>query len=237
MFDFQKLYGRFEAVYYTEIIMFLTELILLVIAILYIRKTKLGRYFIFYILFDFILLISNLILSAYTGISNHLKNEFVNYLNNSVALIELLVYFYFFIQVLSKRVRRPLTILAFFFLIIILIYACNKFSFLTTRQGYVANLIGVAEFILLIPPCLLFFYTLLKTNSSMRLFERPSFWIVTGIFFYSFISIPFYLLKKYIDDNYISLTYAFNAALYITPFTLNFVFLIKAFLCKKTLTI
>jgi len=238
MFDFDKLIKRIESVYYTEALMFLTELTLLIIAILNVRKSKIGRLFIFYILLDFLLLTANLILTTTKNITLEFKNEFIRFTNNFIALVELLVYFYFFKHVLpNTRISKLLKIFASFFLLILLTYVITKFAFLTDRLGYITNLIGATEFILLLPPCLLFFYNILNTDSDINLFERPSFWIVTGIFFYSFISIPFYLLKKHIDENYKDLLFTFNAALYIIPFTLNFGFLIKAFLCKKTLTI
>jgi len=58
MFDWHKLIDGFSNYYYTTLLMFFVEFTALVIAIIYGRKTKIGRLFIFYIAFDFCILIT-----------------------------------------------------------------------------------------------------------------------------------------------------------------------------------
>lgn len=238
MFEFDRLIFLFKDTYYTSLVMLAIELTALVVTIMYGRKTRIGRAFIFYIVFDFSILIIFIFLRSHSGISPKFRNHFINYGNDLIALTELLVYYYYFsILLLSDKIKILMKSLAILFSVIIVIYILTRFSFLTIRYSYISYLVGAAEFIFLLPPCLFYFYKILSVNSETKLFKRPSFWIVSGIFFYSMVSVPYYLLNDYVSNNYKELTGVLAAALFYVPFTLNFSFLIKAFLCKKHLTI
>jgi len=238
MFKWDKLIDNFSKYYYTPLLMLIVEATALIIAIIYIRRTKIGKAFIFYIAFDFCLLIVDCFLISHPGIAPKFRSQFMTYINNLVALTELLVYYIFFYIILSNsKIKNLMRVLALFFAIIIAVYFITRLNFLTNRFIYISYLIGVTEFIFMLPPCFFYFYNILTVDSEVSLLKRPTFWIVTGIFFYSLISIPYYLLNRYLSDHDKQLWHALQAALYVIPFTLNFVFLIKAFLCKKPLTI
>ena len=217
--------------------MFLVELAALIIALIYVRKNKIGQFFIFYIVFDFCILIIDTFFISRADISIKYKTLFLNYTNPLIALTELGTYYYFFSKVLSgTRIKKLMKSLGVFYLLLIIIFVITKFSFLTSRFSYISDLLGAIEFLLLIPPCFVFFYQLINNRSELKLFERPSFWIVTGIFFFSVISIPYYVLQKYLGSNKNEFEYILSSVFFYIPFTINFAFLIKAFLCKNTLT-
>ena len=237
MSHFEKLIDHFQRYYYSQLLMFVVELIALVIAILYVRKDKIGRFFIFYIGFDFCILIIDIYLRSDPKMSWKSFNHFANFTNPLIGLTELLVYYYFFSKIIfNTKVKYLMNLFAILYSITVILFTATGFNFLSTRFNYIAKLIEVIEFLFLIPPCCIFFYEILNANTKLTLFERPSFWIVTGIFFFSIISIPYYLIGQYFIINNHELRHILPAALYYVPFTLNFVFLIKAFLCKKTLT-
>lgn len=238
MFDWNKVVDEFLEFYYTKSIMFVVELIALVIAIIYGRKSKMGRVFIFYIAFDFSLLIIDGILPGFSGISKKDLDIFLNYTNTIIAAVELFVYYYFFYNTLQgKKIQLGILVMASLYGLVIFIYLLNGFSFFTARFNYISFLLGAIEFIFLLPFCLLYFRQLLSSPSKINLFNRPSFWIVCGIFFFSFISAPFYLVVDYFRQNTLAaITRQLMALLYYIPFSINFIFLIKAFLCKKPLT-
>lgn len=121
-------------------------------------------------------------------------------------------------------------------MIIVITFAITKFEFLSLRYDYISNILGVLEFILILPFCILYFIQVLDKISELNLAERPSFWIVTGIFFFSAISIPYYLLENFFLKSKFEFRYILSATFYYLPFSINFIFLSKAFLCKKTLT-
>jgi hypothetical protein len=238
MFDWSRFFVSFTEAYYTVLIMFVVELIALVIAIIYGRRSKIGRVFIFYIAFDFSILIAGNILAGIPGISSRNYSLFINYADLIIELVELSVYYYLFYYILpNKKIRIALISLALLYGVFVIIYLFNGLTFFPNRHIYIANVLSVFAFIFLLPFCLLYFHYLLSNTSNIGLFERPSFWVVTGIFFYAFISIPFYLLDSYIKKSSPELLHILAAIFFYVPFTLNFVFLIRAFLCKKPLTI
>lgn len=235
--EISKLIQHWNSIYFSDIVVFLAELIALVVAFMYIKRYRLGRLFIFYILFDALILIVGWLLIMITDSVNETR-DFTRKTNLIIGLTELLVYSNFFVQVLtSKTIKRAILINCIVFSIIVIIYFVSRFNFITERSGYVSYLIGVVEFIFLIIPCLFYYRQLLVKPYSIRLLERPSFWIVTGIFFFSLVSVPFYLINKYLTEIEQVSANALTAALFYTPFTLNFIFLTKAFLCKKPLVI
>ena len=236
MFECDKLIENFSKYYYTPLLMLIVEATALVIAIIYIRKTKIGKVFIFYIAFDFCILIIDCFLMSYPGISQKFISYFQDTTNTLIAYIELLVYFYFFRKILEgNKIKKNLTRLVVIYSVVIIIFFTTKFGFVTNRYGYIAYITGAIEFIFLLVPCVYYFLHLFKSNSLLRLTDRPSFWIVTGIFFFSLISIPYYLLSRYFFSTQYEFR-LFNAVFYYIPFTANFIFLIKAFSCKKPLT-
>ena len=203
MFDWDKLIDEFSKNHFIILTIFIVELAALVIVIVTVRESKIGRAFIFYISLDFCFLIIDKILESHSGVSKKFYLSFINNSNILISLVELLVYSYFFSIVLKgNKVKVLIKTLSSLFTLIAFIYFINGFNFFTNRIGYVTDIIGVVEFVFLLPFCLFYFYTILTNNSEIRLFDRPSFWIVTGIFFYSFISIPFYLINKYLSNNY-----------------------------------
>ena len=170
--------------------------------------------------------------------SQNLNSYFLYTTNTLVSYVELLVYFYFFRKILEgDKIKKILIGLTVLYSIIIIIFITTKFGFITTRYRYISYITGAIEFVFLLVPCVYYFLQLLKTNSNVRLSKRPSFWIVTGIFFFSLISIPYYLLNRYFTSTEFELRNLFIAVLYYIPFIANLIFLIKAFLCKKSLTI
>lgn len=50
--------------------------------------------------------------------------------------------------------------------------------------------------------CLLFFHNLIKNLIYKNITKEPAFWIVTGLFFYSSLSLPFYGLHSYIKMHF-----------------------------------
>jgi len=237
MIQLERLIEYLQERYYLELIMFLTELTALVIGCIYVRKNRVGQFFIFYIAFDLGIWITGFYLDINQDLSKKSISNFVDYTNTLVAFAELLIYYYFFSKVLSGiRIRNLIKLLTVFYSLLVIIYITTKFSFFTSRIGYLSNLMGVIEFLFLLPPCFVFFYQLITNRSRLKLFERPSFWIITGIFLYSLLSIPFYLVDRYIFINNLDIKKIIGSVFFYVPFTLNFAFLSKAFLCKRTLT-
>jgi len=218
--------------------MLVFELSALITCILYARKYKTSALFIFYISFDFIILLADWYLTIRPDINPDIKSRFLHTTNTLIALVELITYYYYFhFQNSSKRIKKLIRLLATIYTGLVALYLITKMTFISNNFNYISFIMGAIEFLFLIPFCFLFFRQFLIKDSSLSLFARPSFWIVTGIFFYSFISIPYYLIIMYFYDINYEFKNTLDAAFFFIPLTLNFLFLTKAFLCKKPLTI
>lgn len=227
-----------KAIYYFDVIVALFEIIALYLCFTYARKYKTGKLFILYIAFDFCILLIGWLFSATPSISKQLLSQYYSLSNTTVALVELLVYYYYFTKVLNnQKIKKALIILSVLYTIIVFVFITTKFFFITHRFSYIGNFIGVIEFCLLLPPCILYFIQILKNVTIEPLLQKPSFWIVLGIFFYSLISIPFYLILSYFKEIHLNNTNLYLVFFFYLPFAINFIFLSKAFLCKKPLTI
>lgn len=235
--DFIGLTKRWERFYYAEVLLILTELIALILGLIYARKDKAGKWFIFYIAFDFcMIMIGYYFEFGPEKLQSH-KRYFTAYANTMVSLVELLVYNHFFRMVLKdKRIKLLLKLINWLFLIIVVIFIITRFEFISFRYSYISNILGVFEFVLLLPFCILYYIQTFNKISALSLSERPSFWIITGIFFFSAISIPYYLLENFFRTIKFEFRHILAATFYFMPFIINFIFLSKAFICKKALT-
>jgi len=237
MNGFEKLVRFLELQHYGILLMTFFELIAVITGLLFVRKDKAGVFFLVYLFFDFFVLLVDCYIELSTNTSAK-TSSFIFLTNTLVSLVELLVYYYFFFKIIHSRVViKLMKVLVTVFFSIVLVFITTEFSFLTPRYSYISKIIGVIEFVFLLLPCTVYFYELLKNDPIVNLYQRPSFWIVTGIFFYAVISVPYYLIDRFFVNNHNQYRSVLDLALFYVPFTVNFVFLTRAFLCKKTLTI
>lgn len=238
MSDFEKLKQIFDQKHYGQILLAISELIAIVFSLRYAAKDRTRFYFLTYIIFDFLVLGIYCYLKFAFSLNSKHSILFAACSNTMIAFVELLVYYYFFSKVInSTSAIKLLRFLRLIFICIIVIFMFTQFNFITQRNFYVSELIGAIEFLFLLPPCFFYFFELLKNKHTINLCHRPSFWITTGIFFYSVISVPYYLIDRFFVNNKYEYRYLLDFMLYYLPFTINIAFLTKAFLCKKTLTI
>ena len=233
----ERLISWFEKYYYTAPLLIIVEIVALILGIAYVKKDKTGFLFILYISFDICLFLI-FIYWGFFADNRKSASVFVLYTNPVTSFIELSVYYYFFIGVISnKRIIQMMKVSGFIYGLAILVFLITKIAFLSLRFSYISYLLGAIEFLLLLPPCFAFFYELINTRSDIKLLDRPSFWIASGIFLFCLLSIPYYLINRYIVSSKTEMRFILTAMFFYLPFTINFLFLIKAFSCKKKLTI
>lgn len=236
--DFPHLFRYLNSHYYCDLIVAVLDIIGILIGLKYVRKSSMGRMFIFYLGFDLIVILICFYLFLNTNNTPEIINDYSSITNALVAFIELTVYYLYFKIILRNKFSRYFKTTFFIFLILMLIYLITKFNFLTERLRYISNILTVTEFLFLLPPCFFFYYQLLKRDSYFNIIERPTFWIVTGIFIFSTISIPYYLISNYLAQNIKGLSSSLLANLFFyIPICINILFLTKGILCKKALTI
>jgi hypothetical protein len=236
--DFSRLLTFFERTYYTDLLMLISEISAIVIWFLYAKKNALSRWFVVYISFDFLVLLFGWYLHIDKSYDKAFRNSFFNLTNNLISLTELLVYCYFFYQLLQGRiVRSYLKTISILFILITIAYLFDGFTSIASRYNYLSHIVMVIEFVFLIIPCVVYYIRLFENISLEPLLKRPSFWIVTGLLFYCCISIPYYLLSNYISKNTPGKIHQVSSALFFNiPYAIHFIIISKAFLCKKPLT-
>lgn len=237
MTTLEKIIKFLERRDYSHLIMILFELTAIIIGLLLVRKQKVGLFFLAYLFFDFSISIFDIYIQASARFSRAKTSDFLSATNSLVALTELIVYYHFFLKIIkNEKTKFLMKYFKIFFTLIVSYGLITKYSFFSPRFFYVSDIVAVIEFLLLLPPCLVYFFELLQTESTLSLHKRPSFWIVTGIFLYSVTSIPYYTIANYVYNTSYNRS-LFFLIFFITPFTINFIFLTRAFLCRKPLTI
>ncbi len=145
---------------------------------------------------------------------------------NCLSLFEILFWFSFFLQIIkAKKARAQLTIL----LAITLIFAFYLLflSKVGINNIHILALTAICKTVF----CIFFFYKLFKNLFYQNILKEPAFWIVTGLIFYSTLSLPFYGLNSYlkfqfsrsVSSNFFSVSNMLIIIMHL--------FFIKAYLC------
>src|SRR5258706_7136008 len=101
--------------------MFVAELSAIIIGFIYCRKSIVGKSFLFYLLFDFI--ICNIDLFIMPTQSAIRKSVFITVTNTLISLVELLTYYcFFFYALVSKKVRGALIFFGIVLISITILY-------------------------------------------------------------------------------------------------------------------
>ncbi len=141
-------------------------------------------------------------------------------------LADLFFWFYFFIQILNnKKDRAQLTIL----LAITLVFAFYLLFLSTvgTNNLHIVALTAICKTVF----CIFFFYKLFKNLFYQNILKEPAFWIVTGLIFYSTLSLPFYGLNSYLRSQFSPLVSSTSLAVSNMLIIIMHLFFIKAYLC------
>lgn len=237
MIDFEKTILLLKENHYVIVLLFVFEIVAILFLLKNYRKDYLGKLFATYLLFDLVITCIDIILYSIPSLKNSFNIKFVTITNLAIGAAEFFVYYSYFREIIKgKYIIKYLKTAPKIIFSAVLITTVLTINLPYKSIDYLANLIGVLELLLILPPCVLYFQELLNTESNLELFSRPSFWITAGVFFYSASAIPYYLIKKYL----FAIDYAYKAdvatAFYYTPILLNIFFLILAFRWKKTIT-
>lgn len=240
MTHFEKFIQLLQGSYYADLIASIAELTAIIVGIRYAYKSKIARLFVFYMSFDLIILIIDWYMSVYNEkFPAHFYSKFVCYTNPLIGLVELLVYFYYFHQCLSsKLVKSWLNILAGIYLLLFILLVVTSFQYSNNRFQHNSYMLGTIELFFLLPPCYSYFSQIMNKKSEIELLDKPSFWITLGIFIFSVIAIPLFAAQFFFSTLSGPSIFSLTGLLFFSiPYALNFLFLTKAFLCKKPLTI
>lgn len=203
------------------------------------RNSKLGKVFLVYLAVDMIMFYLDNYIEFFSGISKKEAHFFVNTTNILISIIEIGVYLLFFRLILrNKRIKLFITLFQIIFpLLVISLFLMNSIeSFKFISWLWLFDLIGTFELLILIVPAFVFYIELFSLAPKEILANKPTFWITTGIFLFSILSIPYYTISHYLFETKYRYVNAIAAPFFYLPLSFNYILLSRAFICKRPLT-
>lgn len=160
--------------------------------------------------------------------------------NTVFALVELTVFLFFFRSLPTlKYLSLVINIvwLAFFCVCLYFLSVIFRGNISVAQLMQTSYLINCIEFFVLLTFCLLYFYTLLTKNidNTVALIQSPSFWIISGLFFYSSVSLPTLLIAEELYPRYRNLYFLMGTIHYLS-ISILLLCITKAFKCRRPLT-
>lgn len=231
----QNFLSQSRTVFYANLFTLSCQLIAIFISMFLLKKQKLAVLFLIYSSAAFSLFIINEAL-----LSPKKKGYFfVEESGNIVfALIEYILFFIYFrhiiFSVIAKRIMN-------FFLVFLIISIFAYFLYCIDKSPPDNVIIKFSDFLIsselifLAGFCLVYYFESFHKKNIARLRTIPSFWIVTGLFLYSVLIAPFFMItEEMIKTNKEFYHIAF--AVHFISFGFFFLAISKALLMKKSLT-
>lgn len=191
----------FSIDFWSQLFMILTALGAFIFSIKYAYRNKQLRFIPYYVMAS--------ILQDSAGFYNEYLNKdagrtekiIQNISGNMFLLVEFIVLTNFLLNsTISGSIRRVTRIVSGLFLLCICLYWLGGTASAPNFYNWSPQAFAL-ESLLLIIPCLFYFYELFKLLHPVKLNDHPSFWVVTGILFYNSCSIPLFLLLPFIKNN------------------------------------
>lgn len=145
---------------------------------------------------------------------------------------ELIYFSYFLAQIIDRRnVTRLILVLNIVFFALVLTFLAFH-----NRQGAWLLIILVSPVVLLII-CLVYFKILFSETRTVSLSKEPSFWLVTGILFHAFLTIPIFLSMLYFSYVHRSTDLVvLSFCMYSVTQIVIYVLFTKALICRQDLS-
>ncbi len=204
------------------VLLLLVTLVALVFSVRYYQRYRHLRVFAFYIFISLLIDIADIWKLTSSGL-NQETNTILRIFDNVFLVFEFLVFSLFILYCVRGRSRKlTVKIIIFLFLgLVFLISAVINSNFVLSFKT------AIAESILLVFPCLIYYYELFITVTNRPLNSDPSFWVITGIFFLNACSIPLLLIFRLLGS-FSHIAFTLNYVLYC----ILFILLIRAYCCR-----
>ena len=184
------------------------------------------KYFFIYPLIGIILSINTILNKIF-----HLYTSSVNFsLQNILLLCDLTFWLFVFSDVFyNKEALLKLRILFFItFCGAIFYYFFNPID---KPNLHIVSIFNICKTLF----CIYYYFDLFRKAPDQKIKSEPSFWIVTGLLFYSCLSVPFYALNDYLRSQF-PLTISDNLfAVSNIMIIIMHLFFIKAYICTLRL--
>lgn len=158
------------------------------------------------------------------------NNEICFFIQSTLFLFDLLFWTLFFLKLLTDAKNHRIIKILFILTLSLAVYI---FYYNSTDKSnlHVLALLNICKTIF----CVLFYHNLFKKMSDQKILLEPAFWIVNGLIFYSCLSLPFYGLSGYIQQEFSPLIVNNIFSISNMLIIIMYLFFIKAFLCTTSL--
>ena len=217
----------------SDIVVWTTNLLALIIGCFYCYRKTLPAYLKIFPFYLFISIAIEIVAHPYLrpifkllAFSAH-PSSISNDLYNLFTIFETLVLTYFLFQVIRSVTIKKLTILLLSLFVLFFIQ-----SSLARGLDRINDLAILFESVIIIVLCLTFFKELFARPEPIDLLKEPSFWLVTGIFFYLAAIFPLFLTRAWLQNH--GLTKVVQGLYSINNFALSVTYFlfIKGFTCR-----
>ena len=152
-------------------------------------------------------------------------------IQNILIIADLLFWTLFFMKLLKERNILKKIILLFICTLLLAIYLF--YSSDTEKPNLqVLGLVNICKSIF----CIFFYYKIFTKLPNQNILLEPSFWIISGLIFYSCLSLPFYALNNYIKIEFPPLISYNIFSISNILIIIMYIFFIKAYLCTIRLS-
>ncbi len=233
----QKLVSTWENDFYASFLLELLQFFTLISALLTFRLEKLR---ILILLFIVTTLMSHpFYFSALFNL--HEKKDKIYiwiYCQIVSSVFEFIAYYYFFFKILRgywiKQLMRYFIYIIVILLVVYCIFSFNRNTSSNQLVKFFYYLITV-DVLFIIIPAFAYYVEIFKKPEIPNLFKNNPFLITTGIFFPYITIIPFLILADFLNKEHKQIYNIFFSVHYVL-FSFLFIVLIRAFICKKSLT-
>jgi len=186
-----------------------------------------------YMKYFFIYPLIGLLLSANTILNKfyYVYTKSVNFsLQNLLLVFDLTFWLFFFSNVFDSK-SAIIKLRAIFFITFCVSLFSYFFNPIDKPNLHVVSLFNICKTLF----CIYYYFDLFKRAPNQKIKSEPSFWIVTGLLFYSCLSMPFYALNDYLRSQFpVAISDNLFAASNMMIIIMHF-FFIKAYICTLRL--
>ena len=234
---FEKLFSNWSELYFTAPFACIMSLIAIILGIKNYCKDKVYTLFILYAVCCFVLFSSVDIVRITLHLSTRNWSIFTETSNTLFELIELFVFYYFFLNIIKSNFVQLIMKLSFvIFLIFVILFFIKISDDNLTRNEVIrlSTLIGSIKFFMMLLPIFTYFFELVGGDPIKDILYSPSLWITSGLFLYCLATLPFLLISDSLGESNRSL-YLFMFSIHYLSLSFLLLTIIKAFTCRKPL--
>ncbi len=235
----ESLLEIWEKSFYTEPLLLLVLCSALIISIQKRKKHKMLNQIPIYIVSLLIVFISGAAYNVSLDAKYH-STFFLglcDYIDYSFTFVEMVIFSLFYYQMIQSLIVKRLIIFSNVIFVPFFLYMLSKDQkFYHAISENTQSKVYTVEGMILLMVCLFYFIEMFKKPSYLNLKNEPAFWISTGVLYFFACTLPYSILEIHIRKNFPDFILSSYGIFYIF-YTLLFLMIIRAYLCKPEKTI